>query len=47
MIEMKRDRKTKGEMWIITRTDSEGFHHQLALNRAELKELKEKIEILL
>ena len=37
MIELKRDKKSP--MWIVTRTDSEGFHSQLTLTREELLEL--------
>ena len=29
----------KSDMWIVTRTDSEGFHSQLTLTRDELLEL--------
>ena len=37
MIDLKRDRKSA--MWIVTRTDTEGFHRQLMLTRDELLEL--------
>ena len=36
-IDLKRDGKSA--MWIITRTDAEGFHRQLTLTRNELLEL--------
>ena len=36
-IDLKRDGKSA--MWIITRTDAEGFHRQLTLTRDELLEL--------
>ena len=36
-IDLKRDKKSP--MWIVTRTDSEGFHRQLTLTRDELLEL--------
>ena len=29
----------KSDMWIVTRTDSEGFHRQVTLTRDELLEL--------
>ena len=41
MIEIKKDRKSP--TWIITKTDSEGFHHQLNLTAEEMDELKKLI----
>ena len=38
MVEIKRDRKAKN-IWIITKTDNEGFHHQLSLTNDEMHEL--------
>ncbi len=37
MIDIKKD--TKSLTWIITKTDSEGFHHQLNVTREEMDEL--------
>lgn len=37
MVELKKDKKSA--MWIVTKTDSEGFHHQIMLTRSELLEL--------
>ena len=37
MVDLKRDGKSS--MWIVTRTDAEGFHRQLTLTRDELLEL--------
>ena len=37
MIEIKKDKKSP--TWIVTKTDGEGFHHQLNVTRTELKEL--------
>ena len=39
MVTIKRDRKAKGCVWIITKTDNEGFHHQLALTNDDMREL--------
>lgn len=36
-VELKKDGKS--DMWIVTRTDSEGFHCQLTLTRDELLQL--------
>lgn len=36
-VELNKDGKSG--MWIVTRTDSEGFHRQLTLTRDELLEL--------
>lgn len=38
MIEITKDKKSN-DIWIITRTDNEGFHRQLAVTKNELKEL--------
>ena len=37
MVDISKDRKSP--MWTITRTDSEGFHRQLALTESEMDEL--------
>lgn len=37
MIEIHKDKKAP--VWIITKTDNEGFHHQLALTESEMDEL--------
>ena len=37
MVDIRPDRK--GHTWIITRTDDEGFHHQLNLTEQEMDEL--------
>jgi hypothetical protein len=37
MLEIRKDKKSP--TWIITRTDKEGFHHQIQLPREELYEL--------
>ncbi len=37
MIEINKDSKSK--TWIITKTDSEGFHHQINVTIEELFEL--------
>ena len=41
MIEVKKDKKSP--TWIITHTDSEGFHKQLQKTREDIKELLHKI----
>ena len=38
MVELKRDRKTN-HMWLITTTDSEGFHRQLPISHDDMREL--------
>lgn len=38
MIEIKKDRKS-ADSYTVTKTDSEGFHHQLSLTRDELLKL--------
>lgn len=38
MVELKRDKKAR-ECWIITTTDSEGFHRQLAITFDDLREV--------
>lgn len=40
-VDLNKDKKSP--MWIVTRTDSEGFHSQLTLTRDELLELYYKI----
>jgi hypothetical protein len=37
MVDIRPDRK--GRTWIITRTDGEGFYHQLNLTEQEMDEL--------
>lgn len=37
MIDIKKD--SKGSMWTITRTDSEGFHRQLSVSESDMNEL--------
>ena len=37
MVDIKKDRKSP--MWIVTKTDSEGFHRQLMLTEADMDEL--------
>jgi hypothetical protein len=37
-VTLKRDRKAK-EIWLITTTDSEGFHRQLAITYDDMTEL--------
>ena len=39
MVTLLTDRKAKGRVWIITKTDSEGFHHQLTLTNDDMREL--------
>lgn len=41
MIEINKDSKSK--TWIITKTDSEGFHHQINVTKEELLQLGENI----
>jgi len=38
MVELKRDRKTR-HMWLITTTDSEGFHRQLPISHDDMTDL--------
>ena len=38
MVELKIDRKAK-DCWLITTTDSEGFHRQLAITFDDMTEL--------
>lgn len=45
MIELKKDEKS--ETWIVTKTDNEGFHHQLNLTRDEMAELDVELRIAL
>ena len=37
MVELTKDNKS--DMWIITRTDSEGYHHPLAISNDEMRVL--------
>lgn len=37
-VTLKRDRKAK-DCWLITTTDSEGFHRQLAISHDDMTEL--------
>ena len=37
-VTLKRDRKAK-DMWLITTTDSEGFHRQLPITFDDMREL--------
>ena len=39
MVELLKDKKSS--MWVITRTDDEGFHRQLNLTEEELDDLVE------
>ena len=39
MIEINKD--SKSETWILTKTDSEGFHHQIHVTEEELNEIAE------
>ena len=41
MIEISKDGKSP--TWIITKTDSEGFHHQINVTKEELLELGEAV----
>ena len=38
MVELKRDRKTR-HMWLITTTDSVGFHRQLPISHDDMTDL--------
>ena len=38
MVTLKRDRKAK-DCWLVTTTDSEGFHRQLAITFDDMREL--------
>ena len=38
MVELKRDRKARN-LWLITTTDSEGFHRQLPISHEDMAEL--------
>jgi hypothetical protein len=38
MVTLKRDRKAK-DCWLITTTDREGFHRQLAITFDDMREL--------
>lgn len=37
MIELTKDKK--GVTWIVTKTDNQGFHHQMNLTKDELDDL--------
>ena len=38
MVELKRDRKAK-DIWLITTTDSDGFHLQLPISHDDMADL--------
>ena len=38
MVELKRDKKAR-DCWLITTTDREGFHRQLAITSDDMREL--------
>ena len=38
MVELKRDRKAN-RIWLITTTDSEGYHRQLPISHDDMTEL--------
>ena len=38
MVELKRDRKAH-KVWLITTTDSEGYHRQLPISHDDMTEL--------
>ena len=38
MVELKRDKKAR-DCWLITTTDREGFHRQLAITFDDMREL--------
>ena len=38
MVELKQDRKAR-QMWLITTTDSEGFHRQLPISYDDMTDL--------
>lgn len=38
MVTLKKDRKAS-RMWMITTTDSEGFHHQLSITYDDMTDL--------
>ena len=38
MVNLKRDKKAR-DMWLITTTDSEGFHRQLPITFEDMREL--------
>ena len=38
MVELKNDRKTR-RMWLITTTDSQGFHRQLTISHDDMTDL--------
>ena len=38
MVELTRDRKARN-LWLITRTDSEGFHRQLPISHDDMTDL--------
>lgn len=38
MVDIKEDKKS-ADSYIVTKTDSEGFHHQISLTKSELYRL--------
>ena len=38
MVELKQDRKARN-LWLITTTDSEGFHRQLSISHDDMTDL--------
>lgn len=38
MVELKRDQKAR-DLWLITTTDSEGFHRQLPISHDDMTDL--------
>lgn len=38
MVELKKDRKARN-LWLITTTDSEGFHRQLPISHDDMTDL--------
>ncbi len=43
MIEISKD--SKSATWILTKTDGEGFHHQMNLTQQELDSLAEILRV--
>ena len=39
MVELKRDRKARHKIWLITTTDSEGYHRQLPISHDDMTDL--------
>lgn len=46
MIDLRRDQKARIPVWTITRTDSEGYHRQLALTEDEMDELTRRWQLI-